>query len=481
MTLQRPIKSSAHELRPQTVMGHYKLVRKLGEGGMGMVYVAEDTRLGRTVALKVLHQNIAHDPDRRYRFLREGRLAAGLTHPCIATIYEVGEVDERLFIAMELIEGESIGELLAAQGCLPVPRALVITREVLRGLVKAHEAGVIHRDLKPENVICGADQVVKILDFGIAKRSDDGGEEATLHATKDGSIVGTPAYMSPEQGSGHAVDARTDIYSLGVMLYEMVTGKRPFHGDTWQEVIISVARDPLVSASTWCRDVSPELDVFLNRCLEKKPEGRFPTVRATLEDLERLVLGMAASSSRAGMTTGAALAPDLLGGATVAANTGDGLAQGSRLDADSGVAETGVGRPSPFLRMRGFMLLTVASAVVAVAVASYVAVSGSTGRAPSASGAGTSASHAAASARDIAAAELSPTSVTAGSASAIHAPTATASTEAARATPRDTPRALPSVAESKRREGRAGTPVLPPIASAVTAPPRDKKNGVLGF
>ncbi len=286
---------STRELPAGTLMGHYTLGRKLGEGGMGMVYVAQDTRLGRTVALKVLHANISSDPDRRYRFLREGRLAAGLTHPCIAAVYEVGEADERLFIAMELVEGRSVGALLEESGGagLRLFQALRITREVVRGLVKAHESGIVHRDLKPENVMYGEDQVVKILDFGVAKRTEEASSEVTLHATKDGSIVGTPAYMSPEQAAGRTVDARSDIFSIGVMLYEMVTGQRPFQGETWQEIIIAIARDPLKPASSLRKDLPPAVDVLLSRCLEKKADARYPNTRALLDDLEQALLGAA--------------------------------------------------------------------------------------------------------------------------------------------------------------------------------------------
>lgn len=283
------------EMPAGVTIGHYKIVRKLGEGGMGVVFVAEDTRLRRTVALKVLHGDVTHDSERRYRFLREGRLAAGLTHPCIATVFEVGEADEHLFIAMELVEGRHVGALLdeSEHGYLKIFQALRITREVVRGLVKAHEAGIIHRDLKPENVMYGEDQVVKILDFGVAKRTDEASAEVTAHATKQGSLIGTPAYMSPEQAAGRALDARSDIFSVGVMLYEMLTGKRPFQGETWQEIIISIARDPLVPASVHRPELPATIDRVLGLCLEKKADDRFPSARALLDELEGLLLDAA--------------------------------------------------------------------------------------------------------------------------------------------------------------------------------------------
>lgn len=260
---------------------------------MGIVFVAEDTRLRRTVALKVLHGAVGDDSERRYRFLREGRLAAGLTHPCIATVYEVGESGDQLYIAMELVEGRSVGAMLKEQQRLPLFQSVRIAREVVRGLVKAHEAGIVHRDLKPENVMYGEDQVVKILDFGVAKRADDASANVTAHETKAGSLVGTPAYMSPEQAAGRAVDARSDIFSVGVMLYEMLAGQRPFEGETWQEVIISVARDPLVPASKHRPELPSSVDALLARCLEKKADKRTQSARALLDDLEALLLEVA--------------------------------------------------------------------------------------------------------------------------------------------------------------------------------------------
>lgn len=306
---------SDRALAPGARLGHYAVGRKLGEGGMGVVFVAQDTRLRRTVALKVLHADVSSDSDKRYRFLREGRLAAGLTHPCIATVYEVGEADGRVFIAMELVEGRSVGNLLeeSAEHRLRPFVALRIAREVVRGLVKAHEAGIVHRDLKPDNVMYGEDQVVKILDFGIAKRTDDAQSDVvTAHATKQGSLIGTPAYMSPEQAAGRAVDARSDIFSLGVMLYEMLVGVRPFQGETWQEIIISVARDPLLPPSKHRPELGPTLDALLVRCLEKRPDDRFPSARALLEQLEVLLLDNAAGENLSDAVTAITITKDRL-------------------------------------------------------------------------------------------------------------------------------------------------------------------------
>ena len=276
---------STRELPAGTLMGHYSLGRKLGEGGMGMVYVAQDTRLGRTVALKVLHANISSDPDRRYRFLREGRLAAGLTHPCIAAVYEVGEADERLFIAMELVEGRSVGALLEESGGagLRLFQALRITREVVRGLVKAHESGIVHRDLKPENVMYGEDQVVKILDFGVAKRTEEASSEVTLHATKDGSIVGTPAYMSPEQfRDSKDVDQRTDVYALGVIFYEMVTRDRPFAADDFVQLFMQVQQGEFRPPRELNPAITPGMEAAILGAMAVDPAQRIPDCETML-------------------------------------------------------------------------------------------------------------------------------------------------------------------------------------------------------
>jgi len=215
---------------------------------MGVVYVAEDERLRRTVAIKLLHEDVAADRERRSRFLREARLAASINHAAIATIYEVGESDGRVFIAMEFVQGTPLRGLMSESKAagMPVARVLRIARDVARGLAVAHDAGIVHRDLKPENVMVGSDDAVKLLDFGIAKlmEEDESAPEGSteLH-TRKGSVLGTPAYMSPEQATGKDVDARSDIFSLGSLMYEALTGQRPFGGDTWQEVIVSITRD----------------------------------------------------------------------------------------------------------------------------------------------------------------------------------------------------------------------------------------------
>jgi serine/threonine-protein kinase len=277
------------ELAPGESVGHYKLVSRIGEGGMGVVYEAEDQRLRRTVALKLLHPKVAEDPKRRRRFLREGKLAAQLAHPCIAAVYEVGEKDDRLFIAMELVRGRLLSALVSRDGRLGLAEALRIVREAARGLGKAHEIGVIHRDLKPDNLMIGEDGIVKILDFGVAKALEGSQVDFTDVRTHVGSLVGTPAYMSPEQAAGKDTDARSDIFSLGAVLYELLTGHKPFRGDTWQETIIAINRDTPARVTELRPELPAEVDRIVGRCMAKKPAGRYPSCRALVRDLDALL------------------------------------------------------------------------------------------------------------------------------------------------------------------------------------------------
>jgi len=271
------------------VVGRYKLLERLGAGGMGVVFEAEDTTLRRRVALKFLHAEVARDAKRRRRFLREGKLAAQLTHPCIAAVYEAGEEGNLLYIAMELVRGRKLSELVSKERPLTVGDSVRIVREVARGLSKAHDVGIIHRDLKPDNVMIGEDGIVKILDFGVAKVISGSDSDFTGVQTHAGSLVGTPAYMSPEQAAGRDTDGRSDLFSLGVLLYELCTGHQPFRGGTWQETIISINRDKVEPASKLRASVPEELDRILGRCLAKKPDDRYPTCRDLVLDLNQLV------------------------------------------------------------------------------------------------------------------------------------------------------------------------------------------------
>jgi serine/threonine protein kinase len=214
-----------------TTLSHFSIVAKLGEGGMGVVYKATDTTLRRTVALKVLPANVASDPERRRLFLREARAAAAVTHPNLVTIYEVGEADGQVFLALDFIDGRTLRHALD-DGRMSVDEALRIARDLARGMARAHEAGIVHRDLKPDNVMIAKDGLLKVLDFGIARvapKSDpteptDLGRETGSALTLEGRVVGTPGYMSPEQARGKPVDATTDVFAFGVVLYEMLAG-----------------------------------------------------------------------------------------------------------------------------------------------------------------------------------------------------------------------------------------------------------------
>jgi eukaryotic-like serine/threonine-protein kinase len=272
-------------------LSQYSIVDVIGEGGMGVVYLADDLTAGRQVALKVLHSDIASNPTKRRRFVREGKFLNALTHPGIATVYEVGEADDRVFIAMEYVQGTTLKEVIARTGRLGVERTMTIITEIGSALAQAHAAGIIHRDFKPDNIIIGADQQAKLLDFGIAKVADTApviGDGTTTELTTKGQILGTPAYMSPEQAKGLEVDQRSDVFSLGIVLYEMIAGRRPFQGETWQELIIAVNRDTPEPVKRFDAQVPPELERILSRCLEKDPDKRYKSSVELAADLDAI-------------------------------------------------------------------------------------------------------------------------------------------------------------------------------------------------
>jgi eukaryotic-like serine/threonine-protein kinase len=258
-------------------LAHFRIEEPIGRGGMGIVFRAEDEKLRRVVALKVLPRSFGDDEKRRRRFMREARLAASISDPNVATVYEIGEADGRIFIAMELVSGVTLRTKI--EEGVSVAEARRIAIEVARGVSRAHERGIAHRDLKPDNVMVSPDGAIKVLDFGLAKPTDDEhhtpGDSATL--TKEGGIVGTPGYMSPEQATGRALDVRTDVFSLGVILYEMATGTRPFTGETSMDKLIATSRDEHVRASQRNPKVPASLDHVIDRCLAKEPSARFAT------------------------------------------------------------------------------------------------------------------------------------------------------------------------------------------------------------
>ena len=268
----------------ETVIGHYRILGKIGGGGMGVVYEAEDLKLGRHVALKFLPEELAEDPESLLRFGREARSASALNHPNICTVYEVDEVNGRAFIAMELVEGKTLRQLLAS-GSLPMRKAIEIAAQVAEGLTKAHEAGIAHRDLKPENLMVSDDGFVKILDFGLAKLASPSESDICTTSTTPGLVLGTVGYMSPEQASGDRLDFRSDQFSFGLVLYEMVTGKRPFQRSTAAETLTAIIREPPEPITRQNRDAPAPLCWAIERCLAKEPDKRYVSTRDLAREL----------------------------------------------------------------------------------------------------------------------------------------------------------------------------------------------------
>jgi serine/threonine-protein kinase len=289
-------------------LGHYLVLEKLGSGGMGDVYVAEDTRLNRRVALKFLRPEVAEARDTRGRILREARAAAALNHPNIVHVYSVEEADDLVFITMELVTGRSLRQLLAAGTGLPLAQAISFATQMAEALACAHAAGIVHRDLKPGNVMITDDERVKILDFGVAKIlariSTQNPESATMTGddASVGHAVGTTGYMSPEQALGRALDARTDLFALGVVVFEMATGRTPFQGDTVAAVfdhLLNRRQPPLL---TFNPTLPRSLEIIIDKALEKDPEHRYRSADEFLRDLRAVPDSTSPAASP--MTTG---------------------------------------------------------------------------------------------------------------------------------------------------------------------------------
>jgi predicted ATPase/serine/threonine protein kinase len=272
-----------------TKLGSYELIELLGAGGMGEVYRARDARLGRIVAIKLLPAAFSADREWLHRFEREARAASALNHPNIVTIYELGQDRSCHYIAMELVEGKTLRELLASS-LLPMRKAIEIAVQVAEGLTKAHEGGITHRDLKPENLMVSHDGFVKILDFGLAKLASSGGGRSNTYnlstsQTSAGLVLGTVGYMSPEQVSGDRLDFRSDQFSLGLVLYEMVTGKRAFQRSTAAETLVAVLHEPAEPITSQNRDAPAPLCWVIERCLAKEPEKRYVSTRDLAREL----------------------------------------------------------------------------------------------------------------------------------------------------------------------------------------------------
>ncbi len=268
-------------------LGHYEIIEQIGEGGMGEVYLAKDTRLNRQVALKLLAAHITEDKNRVSRFRQEAFATSALNHPNIVTIYEIGEWQGRDFIATEFVDGITLRTLLGKKKT-SVSEALDLALQIAGALSAAHGAGIVHRDIKPENIMIRRDGLVKILDFGIAKYMPSGNGRQSLVETEVGEVIGTAAYMSPEQARGLEIDQRTDIWSLGVILYEMIAGKLPFSGKTKSDRIAAILEHEPVPLTKIRRTVPPELEQITGRALAKNKKERYAEAADLAEDLRRL-------------------------------------------------------------------------------------------------------------------------------------------------------------------------------------------------
>jgi len=279
-------------------ISHYKIIEKLGEGGMGVVYKAEDLKLGRVIALKFLPPEWTRDAAARARFLHEAQAAAALSHPNICTIFEIDEVDGQIFIAMERIEGKSLSDMIA-RAPMQIDEVLDVSVRIAEGLAAAHAKGIVHRDIKPGNMMLTSGGRPKIMDFGLAKSAGQ------TKLTRIGTTTGTIAYMSPEQSRGEDVDHRTDIWSFGAMLYEMLTGQRPFRGDRDQAVIHSILNDepdPITGLRT---GVPIELERIVRKAMAKRADERYQHVDDLIADLQSLRRELDSGTATVSVPTGA--------------------------------------------------------------------------------------------------------------------------------------------------------------------------------
>src|SRR2546422_11725390 len=290
-------------LTPNTRLGPYEIRAQIGEGGMGEVYRARDTKLGRDVAIKVLPAAFSADAERLRRFEQEAQAAGALNHPNILVIFHIGTHGGAPYIVSELLEGETLRDRMAG-AALPQRKALDYALQIARGLAAAHDKGIVHRDIKPDNVFITDDGRVKILDFGLAKLTSatDGTSQTEVPTRKvntdPGTVMGTMGYMSPEQLKGQHIDHRSDIFSFGAILYEMLSGKRAFRGDSMAETMSAILREDTPDLSESNKTVSPALERVVRHCLEKNPAERFHSAR----DLAFAIESLSGSGTISGQT-----------------------------------------------------------------------------------------------------------------------------------------------------------------------------------
>ena len=303
--MSTPIPGDSHSTGTQAAgpsgaveqVGRYRIIERIGQGAMAVVYKAYDPSINRTLAIKFLHPQLCIDEEYRRRFLREARAAGNLSHPNIVTVFDVGESDGRPYIAMELLDGEPLNEVMDRQKGLPIREVLEIGIQLARALDYAHSKGVVHRDIKPSNIVfLKGGRQVKVTDFGIAHVES---HDATQH-TKMGTVLGTPQYMSPEQVLGQSVDGRSDLFSVGVVLYQLVTGQKPFEGDSLMTLMHQIIKDEPKPLENLRADVPPELRRIIKRCLSKQADKRFATGGELADALIKMLREMTIEAEQKG-------------------------------------------------------------------------------------------------------------------------------------------------------------------------------------
>ena len=280
---------------PKSMVGRYEIISAIGKGGMGEVYLAQDTKLERKVAIKFLSEDFSQDSDKLNRFIQEAKAASALNHPNILTVYEIGKFEETNFIVTEYIDGKPLNEVVVRERH-EIHKALNFAIQISSALAAAHDAGIIHRDIKSNNVMVRTDGIVKLLDFGLAKLTnqntaenfDQEAETLAKVVTMPGMLMGTPTYMSPEQVRGKEVDVRTDVFSFGILFFEMLTGKRPFDGESFADIMGAILKDDAPALSRFIEDIPPELEHIVNKTLRKDREQRYQNVKDLVIDLKDL-------------------------------------------------------------------------------------------------------------------------------------------------------------------------------------------------